>query len=323
LKDAVIKLRLVDKDGNLVSEAPANVDPNECTLFVSRLGTFYIALFAYKNEDDAENHRNPIAMSEILQIKSVNEKGETGEEVVTYADITFKNGYAYFGEAPLEFVTDKALTAKIAASPHDHEVYEYNGERYTYDSKDVKGAFKYVPIEWRVLKKTDKYALLMTNSIIKGGGYDGFAERNTTTWKNSCLYYMLNDRNNYKKSEITYSPVTDICDRVLITMKLGGVETKIGIPTVDLLTKAEYGFSTSKDADKNRIVKPSVYYSKTTNNNVGSYANYWVVNKTAGKAITVDKNGKINEGTYKCNVYEIGTVLVVKVNLELCNVIEK
>ena len=47
-------------------------------------------------------------------------------------------------------------------------------------------------------------------------------------------------------------------DRVLMEMKIGGVKCKRAIPTIEVLTNKKYGFSTSWEADKNRIVKPFI-----------------------------------------------------------------
>jgi len=326
LKDSFIRLRIVDKNGSPVSDPPAWADAEQYTLYVNRLGTFYIAFFSYENIDDADSHQNPTAMSSILKIRSVNEEGLTGEEPKIYADITFKNGYAYFGTAPLKQVTDKALVSKILSVPENtiHE-REYNGEKYIYDTQDKKGPFQFVPVEWRILEQTDDYVLLMSNSILNGGGYDGYAESKTTLWKNSCLYYMLNDQNSYTKSERTYSSVLNLSERVLMDMDMAGTPTKIGIPTIDILTDPKYGFSKDYTADKNRIVSPSEYYSQTTNNNAVKngkkiFGNYWVVNEKAGTTVTVDTKGTICKGDFACNTYEVGVVAIIKVNLTHCTI---
>ena len=285
-------------------------------------GKHYFKVKAYHKNDGKK------AWSETSKVAKVNVKSDmfpNKPEEPKYADITFKDGYAYFGSAPTELVTDKALKAKILAVPENMRVHEYNGDRYFYDSKDDIGPLKYVPVEWKVLKKTDDYALLMTNCIINGGGYDGYQETKTTTWKTSCLYYMLNNPNNYTKSERTFGSMLQVSERVLMEMDICGQKTKLGIPTVEMLTNKKYGFSTSKSADTNRIVEPSKLYDlgtnhKATRNGISLYGLYWVANEKAGEAVCVDQKGNILIGKLACNVYEIGVVNVVKVDLKHCNV---
>ena len=255
-KDAEIRLFIVSGDGMRLDDQPFLIDGCEKTLVATRMGEAYAVLYAFGKSTDV-NLRNPLARSEKILLKSMDENGNTAPPEPKYADITFKDGYAYFGYAPVEYVSDKNLKAKILATPADMSEHEYNGDRYFYDAKDDLGPFKYVPAEWRVLKKTDDYALLMSNYIINGGGYDGYQETKTTTWKTSCLYYMLNDSHNYTKSEKTFGSKLEVSDRVLMEMDICGQKTKLGIPTVEMLTNKKYGFSTSKSADKNRIVEPS------------------------------------------------------------------
>ncbi|MBO4780819.1 MAG: hypothetical protein J5522_00345, partial [Lachnospiraceae bacterium] len=246
-KDAEIRLFIVRDDGMRRDDQPFLVDEYEKTLVATRMGEAYAVLYAFGKSTDV-NFRNPLARSEKLLLKSMDENGNTAPPEPKYADITFKDGYAYFGLAPVEYVSDKALKAKIITATHDRSGYHYNGDRYFYNDKDDIGPFKYVPAEWRILKKTDDYALLMTNYIINGGGYDGYQEVKTTTWKTSCLYYMLNQYNDYKKSERTFGPVLEVSERVLMEMDICGQKTKLGIPTVEMLTNKKYGFSTSKSA---------------------------------------------------------------------------
>ena len=327
-KDAEIRLFIVRDDGMRRDDQPFLVDEYEKTVVATRMGEAYAVLYAIGKSTDV-NFRNPLARSEKLLLKSMDENGNTAPPEPKYADITFKDGYAYFGYAPTELVTDKALKAKIISQTENKGgMYEYNGERYQYDSKDDIGPFKYVPAEWRILKKTDDYALLMSNYIVNGGGYDGYQETKTTTWKTSCLYYMLNDYNGYTKSERTFGPMLEVSERVLLEMDICGQKTKVGIPTIEMLTNKKYGFSTSKSADKNRIVEPSQMYDlvtnhKATRNGISLYGLYWVANEKAGEAVCVDQKGNILVGKLPCNVYEIGVVNVVKVDLKHCNVYEE
>lgn len=323
-KDAQIMLCIVNADGTLRDDIPFLIDYYDHTLVATRMGEAYAVLYAFGKSTDV-NLRNPLARSEKILLKSMDENGNTAPPEPKYADITFKDGYAYFGYAPVEYVSDKNLKAKILATPADMSEHEYNGDRYFYDAKDDLGPFKYVPAEWRVLKKTDDYALLMSNYIINGGGYDGYQETKTTTWKTSCLYYMLNDSHNYTKSEKTFGSKLEVSDRVLMEMDICGQKTKLGIPTVEMLTNKKYGFSTSKSADTNRIVEPSKLYDlgtnhKATRNGISLYGLYWVANEKAGEAVCVDQKGNILIGKLACNVYEIGVVNVVKVDLKHCNV---
>lgn len=323
LKDSIFLLKSVSSDGSPAADAGARMYERELGVEATRIGTIYVRAYAYACEDDARTGSNPVAMSEILKIRFTNEEGKTGEEPPVYADITFKNGYAYFGEAPLEVITDSKEISKIIAQKNDHGIYTYNGERYTYDDHRKTEAFKYVPIEWRILERTDEYVLLMSNSIINGGGYDGWDARSTSMWKTSCLRPLLNRTPNFTGIEHTYMDIMDLPQRVLLPVKAGGVEDLVSLPTTELLTNSEYGFSNSTKADKKRIVKPSEYYRINTNNKVSSYASYWTINKSAGKMITVDTTGKICNDAFKCSVYEIGVVPVIKVDLVHCNVITK
>ena len=323
-KDAQIVLYIVNEDGTRREDIPFLIDYYDHTLVATRMGEGYAVLYAFSKGTDA-NLRNPLARSEKILLRSMDENGNTSMPEPKYADITFKDGYAYFGYAPIELVTDKTLKEKIIAAPEDKRVHEYKGDRYFYDEKDDIGPLKYVPVEWKILEKTDDYALLMTNCIVNGGGYDGYAETKTTTWKTSCLYYMLNQYNDYEKSERTFGPMLEVSERVLMEMDICGQKTKLGIPTVDMLTNKEYGFSKSQSADKNRIVEPSKFYDLSTNhkasrNGISLYGLYWVANEKAGEAICVDGKGNILVGKLPCNVYEIGVVNVVKVDLKHCNV---
>ncbi len=325
LGNAEVRLFIINPDGTRVDRAPFTYNDREASIGFAELGECYAVLYAFAKEGDV-NFRNPLARSEKLKLRAMDENGNTS---VKYADITFKEGYAYFGTAPTELVTDKTLKAKILASPEDHGTYEYNGDKYTYDSQDNFGPFKIVPAEWRILEQTDEYVLLMNNCIICGGGYDGWREAKTTTWKTSCLYYMLNRSHEYTKEERTFGPKLELPDeRTLIEMDICGVKTKVGIPTMEMLTNAAYGFSSSKAADKNRIVAPSQNYETVTNHNATRhglklYGCYWAANEKAGETVCVDQNGKILVGEFECNVYELGVVNVIKVDLNKCNVINK
>ncbi len=326
LEDAEIRMFIVNSDGTRTTDrTPFTYDDVQASVGFFEQGECYAVLYAFGKSADV-NLRNPLARSEKLKLRAVDENGNS---VVKYADITFKNGYAYFGTAPTELVTDKALKAKIIATTADHGVFTYKGEKYIYDDKFDVGPFKYVPAEWRILEQTDDYVLLMNNCIIGGGGYDGWREAKTTTWKTSCLYYMLNRYNDYTKSERTFDPLLKIpADNVLIEMDICGVKTKVGIPTVELLTDKGYGFSTSKGADSNRVVTPSKHYDiitnhKATRGSLKLYGMYWVANEKAGETICVDQNGKILVGPFECNVYELGVVNVIKVDLTHCNVINE
>lgn len=323
-ENAVVRLLIVDPDGTRAVSSPFNYDETERAVGAIELGECYAILYAFEKEADVEL-RNPLARSEMIKLRSMDEKGNTAPK---YADITFKNGYAYFGTGPTKLITDKVLKAKILAAEKDHEFYLYDGDEYMYDDHFDIGPFKYVPVEWRILEQTDDYVLLMNNSIIEGGGYDGYRETKTTTWKTSSLYYMLNEPNNYKKEERTFWPKTKIVERVLIEMDICGTKAKFGIPTLEMLTNKDYGFSTSKDADKNRVVEPSKIYDlgtnhKATRHGVTLYGMYWVANEKPGETILVDQNGKIRIGEFDCNVYEFGVVNVIKVNLKFCNVFYK
>ena len=324
LEDAVIRLFIINADGTRTNDAPFTYDETQASVGFSQLGECYAVLYAFSKSADV-NFRNPLARSEKIKLKAVDEHGNTAEK---YADITFRNGYAYFGTAPTELITDKALKTKILAATRDHEYYLYNGDAYRYDAKDDFGPFKYVPAEWRILEQTDDYVLLMNNVIIGGGGYDGYLETKTTTWKTSCLYYMLNRSNEYKKSEKTFGPLLMIDERVLLEMDICGQKTKVGIPTLEMLTNKAYGFSTSTAADKSRIVPPSKNYEvvtnhKATKHGLSVYGVYWAANEKPGETVCVDQNGKILVGEFDCNVYEIGVVNVIKVDLAHCNVFYK
>ena len=324
LENADIRLYIVNADGTRAKDAPFTYNDWEASVGYSHMGECYAVLYAFSKSADVDL-RNPLARSEKLLLRAVDENGNT---TAKYCDITFKNGYAYFGTAPTELVTDKTLKAKILATTADHGRYTYNGETYRYDDHDDIGPLRYVPAEWRILEKTDDYALLMNNCIIGGGGYDGWREAKTTTWGTSCLYYMLNRPNDYTKEERTFGPLLQIDERALLEMDICGVKTRIGIPTVEMLTNKAYGFSTSAEADKNRIVAPSKNYDLSTNHNATRsglklYGIYWVANEKAGQAVCVDQNGKILVGKFECNVYEIGVVNVIKVDLKHCNVIDK
>ena len=325
LENAEVRLFIINSDGTRAVDPPFTYNDREASVGAYCMGECYAVLYAFAKESDV-NFRNPLARSEKIKLRAMDENGNTS---VKYADITFKDGYAYFGTAPTELVTDKALKSKILAVTPDHGHYLYNGDDYTYDSQDDIGPFKCVPAEWRILEQTEDYVLLMNNCIICGGGYDGWREAKTTTWATSCLYYMLNRSNDYTKEERTFWPQLDIpSERVLLDMDICGVKTRIGIPTLEMLTNAAYGFSTSTAADKNRIVAPSKNYDIVTNHNATRhglklYGCYWAANEKAGQTVCVDQNGKILVGEFDCNVYELGVVNVIKVDLKSCNVYYK
>ena len=147
---------------------------------------------------------------------------------------------------------------------------------------------------------------------------------------NADGYRMLNRYNDYPKDERTFDPLLLLGDaqRTLMDMDICGVKTKVGIPTLEMLTSKTYGFSGLKSADKSRIVSPSKFYDIVTNHNATRhglklFGCYWVANEKAGETICVDQNGKILVGEFDCNVYEIGVVNVIKVDLKLCNIINK
>ena len=325
LEDAQIRLFIVNADGTRTDNAPFSYDDVNTSVGFYDQGECDAVLYAFGKSADV-NLRNPLARSEKIRLRAVDENGNTTPK---YADIIFENGYAYFGTAPTELITDKALKAKIIATTSDHGIFTYNEEQYIYDDKFDVGPFKYVPAEWRILEQTDDHVLLMNNCIIGGGGYDGYRETKTTTWKTSCLFYMLNRYNDYTKSERTFDPLLKLPDeRVLIEMDICGQKTRVGIPTVEMLTDKAYGFSTSKATDGNRIVTPSKHYDiitnhKATRHGISLYGIYWAANEKPGETVCVDQNGRILVGEFDCNVYEIGVVNVIKVDLTRCNVIRR
>jgi len=329
IKDSILRLEPITESGTFDNDVPAYIENETLAFGVNRMGVINLVIYAYENDGDANTHTNPIARSEVFRIMSVGANENSGGADGATTEIVFDGDKAYFGYAPSTLVTDKALKSKIISAPEDHGVHTYEGERYSYDSHDDLGPFKIEPVRWRVINRTKKYALLITDEILNGGGYDGWRTDKTTTWPTSCLYYMLNDRNNYKEEEITYWPVLERVDEnVLMEMEVGGTKCKFALPTLDVLTNTKYGFKSSTDADKARIIKPSDYYTKTTNNNAVVAGNkvfgyYWVINEEKGKTIVVDTTGKIHKGYFVPNVYEIGVVVMIKVDLTKCEVVEK
>ncbi len=322
LEKTEIRLFIVNSDGTRAKESPFLYYEKELSIGAFSLGECYAVLYAFGSDADVD-FRNPLARSEKIKLSCMDKDGNTS---IKYNDITFKDGLAYYGLAPTEYITDEALKTKLKAAPKDHDIILYNGDRYRWD--DV-GPFKYVPAEWRILEQTEDYVLLMRNSISDGGGYDGWREAKTTTWATSCMYYMLNRSHEYTKEEKTFCPMLDLGDeRSLIEIDILGTKCKMGIPTVEMLTNSAYGFSTSTAADSKRIVTPAKNYELTVKHNATRpgyklYGMYWVANEKAGQTICVDQKGKIVYGPFEPNVYEVGVVEVIKVNLKACNVYYK
>lgn len=281
-------------DGKAISVAPLSE------------GTLCVMLFAYANEADADMYVNPIARSERLDIAI----GD-GDEVKIYADITFKDGYAYLGGYPQVKVTDSSLISALKNSPGSDDVagYNYKGKWYIYCNGSW---YEERPIEWVILEgsATSDTVTLMSNKILLECGYSDYnGYKNGGNWKDSFVRSHLNVYNNRFNSIWTFSfmgiAFSGDTQRVLMEQSYKGCEDRILLPS-----KAQL----SKLTAKQRIRKASELAKKADSQG------YWCIDSDGkGSIALVKPNGEFTTHAAYRQDGE-GYVPVIKVNLKKCNV---
>lgn len=190
----VLRLVAIDKkQKNYAKDIPVVVDEEKMSITgVKSAGTVSLMIFAYASPDDAERHLNPIA-------RSARQDVEIGYE--KYADITFKNGFAYFGRYPQTKVTDKTVIAELdrLSKTANSQVITYKDDRYIY-SEYSKCWCKDEKVEWVILEGTadSDSVTLMSSKVLLESGHSAWKEYSAGgSWKDS---FVRNHLNGYNKS---------------------------------------------------------------------------------------------------------------------------
>lgn len=268
-----------------------------------------LMIFAFASEEDAARRVKPIARTARLDI-------QIGEQIVKYADITFKNGYAYFGSYPQSKVSDKTLSAALdkAWTSCTSQILNYKGENYIY-SEYGKYWCKSEPVEWIILDgsaDSDTVTLMSSKVLLECGysSWDGYEAGGL--WKDSFVRNLLNGYNAHFKNIWTFDFFNvlfegDTC-RVLLEQSAGKCNDKVLLPSKDQLSKLNAS---------QRILKASDLAIKADKKG------YWCIDSDGkGNITAVDSNGKFT--AYKAYSQDgQGYVPVIKVDLKHCNIYTK
>lgn len=270
-------------------------------------GTYTFKVRAYRTVDGTKVYS---AYSRDIPME-INFPGSGDDDDRIYADITFKNGYAYFGTYPQVKVTDSSLISALKATPDSDNVggCEYKGKWYLYVNGNY---YEERPIEWIILKgsATSDSVTLMSNKILLECGYsDWSGYESGGKWADSFVRYHLNGYNgsfkniwNYEFYRIAFAGDTQ---RVLMDQSYDGSKDKVLLPTKDQLSKLTAA---------QRVRKASELAQKADKQG------YWCIDSNGKGDITLVKP----DGTFTTHAaYRQdgeGYVPVIKVNLKKCNV---
>ena len=308
----VYRLLSIDSEGTKLAESScARVDEKALSVAPLERGALSVMLFAYANESDADQHTNPIARSGRLDI-TIGE--ENDDETKKYADITFKDGYAYFGVYPQVKVTDSSLISTLKNSPGSDDVggYEYNGRWYIYSNGSW---YEDRPIEWIILEgsATSDTVTLMSNKILLECGFSDWSGYEAGgSWNDSYVRYQLNGYNKrfnniwtFAFKSIAFSGDTQ---RALMEQTYNNCSDQILLPSKSQLSK----LTASK-----RIRKASDLAKKADSQG------YWCIDSDGKGNITLVKpDGSFTTHAAYRQDGE-GYVPVIKVNLKKCNIYTK
>lgn len=304
-------------------------DETSCSILPRRgySGELCLMAFAYVSEEDAVAHINPVACTGHFRImmgqfdNNGNPDNPAGPPVgepeqIKYADITFKNGYAYFGSYPQKKVTDStdiAALNKLAASGNS-QIITYNGSKYIYaDSSKIW--CKEAPVEWIILKgsaESDSVTLMSSKVLLECGfsSWKGFEAGGT--WKDSFVRNHLNGYSGRFDNIWSFDFFGVLFEgniqRVLMEQTCGDCSDKVLLPSKKQLSKL---------TATERIRKASDLCKKADNKG------YWCVDSDGkGNITAVTPKGEFT--TYKAYCQDgQGYVPVIKVDLTQCNVIVK
>jgi len=357
LKDAFLRLEFVDMSGNARPrdiDSKLIINSEKLTFYFTAEASSDLAIMAYANESDADNQVNPIACSDIINVEyrkngyssgngasadpnftaptdngfdpnfteptdDGTDPNYTEPEEPKYADITFKNGKAYFGVFPQKKVSDSALIAELnklqQKNPGSHP-QEYNGKIYQLATvRHIDSWYESSAVEWLILEGSAKSesVTLMANTCLLCTGftdYPGFSA--ASEWKDSFLRSHLNVYGKKFDGSIWSFDIHGVLfgnqrERVLLDQKYGKCVDKIMLPT-----KAQI----EKLSASERCIKASEMATIA-----GEYG-YWLMDSAgSGKQYVVNTSGKITSAeTWK---QEYGVVPVIKVSLKNCNIKEK
>lgn len=239
-------------------------------------------------------------------------RSRLGEEQI-YADITFKNGYAYFGRYPQKKVTNSSTVTALKSTPglDGTSGGEYNGKWYFY-SDSTKSWYCEEPIEWVILKGSpeSKTVTLMSNKILLECGFSDWSGfESGGKWKDSFVRAHLNGYNgsfnNIWTMDFYRVAFPGETSRALITQEYDGCDDKVLLPSKKQLT----GLTASQ-----RVRKASEFAKKADDHG------YWCINSDGKGNITLVKpNGDFT--TNKAWQQDgQGYVPVIVVDLTRCNV---
>lgn len=276
-----------------------------------RLGSINLMVFGYANEEDADAKVNPLVRTDRVTVQIFN-----SEEVKKYADITFKNGYAYFGEYPQKKVKDSTVISALnsIAAADSKNVPEYKGKTYNY-YEPGKYWCESEPIEWVILEGSadSDTVTLMSNRVLLECGYsswDGYEAGGQ--WKDSFVRYHLNGYNGSFKNiwtrEFFRVAFPGDMQRVLIEQNYAGCKDKVLLPSKKVLSKL---------TASERIRKVTDLTAKSETKG------YWCIDSDGKGNITLVKpDGEFTTRQAWAQDGE-GYVPVIKVDLKQCNITKR
>lgn len=171
----------------------------------------------------------------------------------------------YIGTYPQSRVDNEDLIMRLNALDADENSdVTYNGEKYRYKLQDdEKKWYKYDPIEWIVLEKSEKEAFLVTKKIIDSHPYKSqypssaaWAESDARQWVNDEFYsvaFSENEKNNIYTSNVINNRGENTTDKIYYLSVNELNDTNLGL-----------GNNESRIASGTEYCGANTYYSRDT-----------------------------------------------------------
>jgi len=318
-----------DKDDEI-----ASIDLDKLILVGNRLGNITLTVTEVIS-----------GLSASKNIKIVDKIDET-ESLVRYTD---KGSYVLFGYYPQTEIKGKALTSKIKNAKYDNEtntavindIKIYRLDKNTLfmpdDGKwyDNYRYFKFEPIKWKVMSRSDKELVLLSEYALIAWQYD--KKDKGAVWKDSYIRGRLNGYDQGKKMDYNIKTAfanlafTQAERYVMNTKNVDGVKDKVYLLSFEEAKKTSYGFSSSANKSSSRICYITEFADASGARGSASEGTWWWLRTTANKstvlgdggAMAVYGGGKIETGGLKNGIADNGVRPVISINLKAENIKSK
>lgn len=159
------------------------------------------------------------------------------EEITINDALRFDGNFVYYGRYPQSEVTDKETLNALKGKPINNNGWlSYNGNEYA----EAKGKFFLVePIKWRILKKENGEAYLLSDVLLDRSGFD----HSTNVFSSSEVHGWLNGE--FKNDAFS----NDASHLVPINGDM------VSLPSKEDIQNVSFGFA----SDNDRLCKPTPY----------------------------------------------------------------